>query len=183
MRSPLSPAIELALCALATRNVESGLRTHASDQRPCSVDNRSDVFTLKRGIMGCLVAPDFKDTDVSIAGCRYDVLQTSRIVIKGNGGIQKVAKQYVARTFGGNKSREKSVVHARKLIDRAACREPDPFRQIRSMVPPVESRVRMTQSGSSARRTALRPLVSAEHEVVNCHRRIDRPPSYPKVRS
>jgi len=99
--------------------------------------------------MGCLVAPDFKDTDVSIAGRRHDVLQTSWIVSKGNGGIQKMAKQCVARTFGGNKSREKSVGHARKLIDRAACPEPDPFRQIRSVVPRVESRVRMTQSGNS----------------------------------
>jgi hypothetical protein len=60
-----------------------------------------------------------------------------------------MAKQCVARTFGGNKSREKSVAHARKLIDRAACSEPDPFRQIRSVVPRAGSRVRMTQSGNS----------------------------------
>jgi hypothetical protein len=58
-----------------------------------------------------------------------------------------MAKQCVARTFGGNKRREKSVGHARKLIDRAACPEPDPFRQIRSVVPRSGSRVRMSHHG------------------------------------
>src|SRR4051794_19033727 len=87
-RSGPTRRVRCSLRALAPDDIEADLRTRAGDQGAGDVDDGPDVFALKRRIMRRLVGPDFKDTDVNVAGRRYDVLDTGGIVIEGGGSIQ-----------------------------------------------------------------------------------------------